>query len=712
MKFPLRKLYIIGFLIALGSFAHAQKIGFLLDSYATDRWYLDQKLFSDKVKMMGGECLVEVAYGDADEQLKLAKKLIQSGVSVLTVVATDATKAVEIVQLAKEAGIPVISYDRLILTNDIDVYLSYDNVKVGRLQAEYVLKTHPEGKYFLINGPVSDNNGVLFRKGQLEVLQPHINSGKIKILADYILPDWSEIEAFEKMKEMLAAGGEVPDVIVAANDALANGVIQALPPSLAGKIPVTGQDADLMGIRNIITGTQSITIYKPIKPLAYLAAEMSMEMAHGRTGPPKTKMQIGNLFVNAILLEPMVVDKSNYKESVIKDGHASLSEVLKNLSTVFEQERNKVLQKEKALEVEKQVNQRNIFIVVTLFLVFSIAGLTFSIYHKQRDNKLLKAHKVMIEKTNRELYRSNEKLQTLNEELTQQQEEISAQRDAIAQQKETLLEVNNIIATQKDEIQRHNETLEEEVQKRTAELVQYNRQLEQYAFITAHNLRAPVARIIGLGQLLKMGHSNMQETSFIIDKLVTSSSELDNVIKELNAILDIRTFSVEVMTQISLRNEVNHIIDNLRSEIDSTGAIIESDFDAIDNIFSIKPYIHSILFNLISNAIKYRHADRPPIVHLKTEKLKNQICLTVSDNGMGIDLDSHQDMIFQLYKRFHFHAEGRGIGLFLVKTQIDSLGGNIQIESQVNEGTTFRIYLNNLVPKAASKKLKIQSVIG
>jgi D-xylose ABC transporter substrate-binding protein len=699
MKPILIKLCFIGFLLTLSVIVQAQKIGLLLDSYVTDRWYLDEKLFTDKVKQLGGECMVEVAYGDSDEQLKLAGKLLESGIDVLAVVPTDATKAADIVKLAKIAGVPVISYDRLILSDDIAVYISYNNEKVGRLQAEYALKRFPKGKYILINGPVSDNNAVMFRQGQLSILKSAEAKGQISILEDYIMTDWSEIGAFEKMKDILASGREMPDVIIAANDAVANGVIQALPPALAGKIVVTGQDADLRGIRNIITGTQAMTIYKPIRPLAYRAAEMAMTLAHGKVIEGLTRMGKSDFFVNALLLDPIVVDKSNYKETVIKDGHASLSEVLKNLGSVFEQERSKIqlslLQKEKALEVEKHVNQRNIFIVIISFFLFSIVGLAFTIYHKQKDNRLLNDQKKTIETTNSELHTSNEKLQSLNEELLQKQEEISAQRDAIADQKEKLEEVNAIIEQQKNAIVEQNETLEEEVQKRTADLVQYNRQLEQYAFITAHNLRAPVARIIGLGQLLRLDQSDMVETRFIIDKLLDSSEELDSVIKELNAILDIRTFSVEVLTKVDLSEQVTNIMASLKSDIEHTKAVIKTDFRAVNDIFSIKPYIHSIIFNLVSNAIKYRAADREPVITLKTEKVKNQVCLSVSDNGIGIDLDSHHDMIFQLYKRFHFHAEGRGIGLFLVKTQIDSLGGNVQIESKVGKGTTFRIFLNN-----------------
>ena len=691
--------------------AFSQKIGLLLDNYVTDRWYLDQKHFSDRVQIDGGECFLEVAYGDAKEQYKLAEKLIARGIDVLTIVATDSKKATEIVELAKKNNVAVIAYDRLIFSNDVSLYVSYDNERVGFLQAEYMLKRFPEGRYLLINGPISDNNAVLFRKGQLKGLDAAIKNGKVKIIEDHVLGDWSEIGAFDFMKEYLAAGKPLPDVILAANDAVANGVIQALPTTASGTIAISGQDADLTAVRNIITSTQSMTIYKPIRPLAFLAAEAALELSRGRNLQAAQPMQHGNgVKVNTILLEPVVVDKSNYKETVIKDGHASLSEVLKNLGSVFEEERSKVqlslLQKEKALEIEKQVNQRNIFIIITLFFCVSVAGLGYAIYQKQKSNRLLNTQKFVIERKNRELHKTNQQLQTLNEELIQQQEEISAQRDAIAAQKQKLEDVNVVIEQQKEEIMRQNKDLGNEVEKRTADLVQYNRQLEQYAFITAHNLRAPVARIIGLGQLLKMQQSDPDEAAFIIDKLMVASQELDRVIKELNAILDIRKFSVEITAEVDLKTEVNFILANLEQEIRQTGASVNVDFSAVGKIFSIKAYIHSILFNLISNAIKYREPRRKPEINIKSACLDDEICLSVSDNGIGIDLASHHDMMFQLYKRFHFHADGRGIGLFLVKTQIDSLGGRIEIDSKVNHGTTFRVYLNNQVLKPPPREKK------
>ncbi|MBT1702168.1 substrate-binding domain-containing protein [Chryseosolibacter indicus] len=308
------------------SLLNAQKVGLLMDSYIIDRWYIDEKLFTSKVKELGGECVVEVPHGDADEQLRLAKKLIEDKVDVLVVVPVDGQKAVAIVEAAKQAGIPVISYDRFIASQDVSFYISFDNEKVGKLQAQYALRKMPSGNYILINGPVSDNNSIAFHNGQLSVLKPYVDSKKIRIVADFVLHGWSELEAMMKTDEYLTNNKAIPNVIIAANDAVATGAIQALPEELVSKVIVTGQDADRTSLKNIIAGKQSMTIYKPIKPLATKAAEIAIQLAKGEHAQG-TKLKFNGIEVDAILLEPIVVDKTNYKETVVKDGHISLAEL-------------------------------------------------------------------------------------------------------------------------------------------------------------------------------------------------------------------------------------------------------------------------------------------------------------------------------------------------------------------------------------------------
>jgi D-xylose transport system substrate-binding protein len=320
------KIFLVCALFVLTSVTWAQKVGLLMDSYVIERWRTDQSLFIERVKALGGKVVVEVPHGNADEQVRLGKKLIADGVDVLVIVPTDGQKAIAIVEAAKAAKIPVLSYDRLIPTKDVDLYISYDGTKVGKMQAQYAKDRMPSGNYMLLNGPKSDNNSIMFRNGQMSVLDADIKSGKIKIIADFILDDWSELEAIMKVEEFLSSNNIQPDAIIAANDALATGALQVLPREMIGKVIITGQDAERAALRNIVAGNQSMTVYKPIKPLAYQAAELAIKLAKNET-IKSSQMKNGNYEVNAILLEPIVVDKGNYKDTIIKDGHLSMSEI-------------------------------------------------------------------------------------------------------------------------------------------------------------------------------------------------------------------------------------------------------------------------------------------------------------------------------------------------------------------------------------------------
>ncbi|HZB13985.1 MAG TPA: HAMP domain-containing sensor histidine kinase, partial [Chryseolinea sp.] len=226
----------------------------------------------------------------------------------------------------------------------------------------------------------------------------------------------------------------------------------------------------------------------------------------------------------------------------------------------------------------------------------------------------------------------------------------------------------------------------------TKELVEYNQQLEQFAFISAHNLRAPVARILGLGNLLELIKSEPSEEYKIVSQLVFSTRELDTVIKDLNTILALRKDNISILTDVNLAEELRLVKMNLEKEILETKTSINEDFSRAPFIRTIKPYLDSILINLVSNAIKYRHRGRCPVIQIKSEIVANCTCLMVHDNGLGIDLELYQEKLFTLYSRFHNHVDGKGMGLYLVKTQVASLGGRIEVESEIDRGTTFRIF--------------------
>ncbi len=217
--------------------------------------------------------------------------------------------------------------------------------------------------------------------------------------------------------------------------------------------------------------------------------------------------------------------------------------------------------------------------------------------------------------------------------------------------------------------------------------------MEQFAFIAAHNLRAPVARILGLANIIELS-SKEEDRDQALRKIVSSSKDLDSVVKDLTSILDIQK-QTSNFTSVDLKPCLERVIKTLEKELEETDALITSDIDSTPTVYAVSPYIESILYNLISNAIKYRVPDRPPIIHITTERSENEICLTVSDNGLGIDLTAFRDKLFTLYSRFHIHLEGKGLGLYLVKTQITAMGGRIEIDSEVNKGSTFRVYFKS-----------------
>ncbi|PGT81876.1 MULTISPECIES: sugar ABC transporter substrate-binding protein [Bacillaceae] len=303
-------------------------VGFLLDTLEEERWYKDKQLFEEHIKSLGGQVKTLAANGHDAVQLKQAQLLIEEGVDVLVVVPHNAEEAAKIVELAHENNIKVISYDRLITKSNLDYYISFDNEKVGVLQATEIVKNTSKGKFAYIGGAETDNNAILFRKGAMSVLQPLIDKGDITLIADQYTDGWDPKVAEQNMKEALNKSSNQVNAVVAANDGTAGGVISALEAvGLAGKIPVSGQDAELNGIKRIVEGTQTMTVYKPINVIATQAAEMAFKVAKGEN--PKTDTTINNnkIEVPTILLEPTAVTKETIDSTVVKDGYLAKEDI-------------------------------------------------------------------------------------------------------------------------------------------------------------------------------------------------------------------------------------------------------------------------------------------------------------------------------------------------------------------------------------------------
>lgn len=218
-----------------------------------------------------------------------------------------------------------------------------------------------------------------------------------------------------------------------------------------------------------------------------------------------------------------------------------------------------------------------------------------------------------------------------------------------------------------------------------------NNQMEQFAYMISHHLRAPIARILGLASIF---NNNPEEDGFIIEKIKESTIEIDQVVQDINVVVSARDPGEEKYEHVDFRAQVNIITKLLEEPIRETNAHITTNFQQCDGITTIQSYLSSIINNLLSNAIKFRIPGTQPRIHLQTIVTENFVCLSVADNGRGIDLEKNAKHIFTIYKKFHNDPiPGKGVGLYLVKAQAEALGGRVEAVSKINEGSEFRVYL-------------------
>jgi len=308
------------------------KIGFLMDSLKVERWQTDLDRFQKRAAELGAEVLAETAEGDDELQLRQAEKLLASGVKVLVLVPHDAGKAVRIVSAAKAKHVPLLCYERLVRDPDVTFFIGVDASAVGYLQAFVISERAARGNYVLIGGSPSDINAKILHDAQMGVLKPMVDRRDIKIVSDTWTKDWDPLEAYAHMAAAIEATKGDITAVVASNDGTAGGAIQALEDhKLAGKVFVSGQDADLAAIIRILDGTQTMTVYKPLSSQAKLAAEAAVAYAKGDTVKTIAAISIGNKAIPATLLAPVAVTKDNVKQTVIKDGFQNLETIQKSL---------------------------------------------------------------------------------------------------------------------------------------------------------------------------------------------------------------------------------------------------------------------------------------------------------------------------------------------------------------------------------------------
>jgi D-xylose transport system substrate-binding protein len=296
-------------------------IGFAMDTLVHERWLRDRDIFIAKANELGAEVILQMANSDSAEQEKQVQYLLDQNIDVLVIVPHDAYAATNIVKTAKSRGVKVISYDRLVKNANADLYISFDNIKVGELMGRAAEKDVPKGNYVILNGSQSDNNSYMFNKGYTSVLEKGINSGDIKVVGETWVKDWLYENALTYFEEVVRSGVQV-DAVIAANDTLAGAAIHVLAEKrLAGKVTVVGHDADLDGCQRVVEGTQCATVYKPINIIASKAAEFAVTMAKGGLVQANDSISDGKYNVPFYKIEPILVNKDNMVNTVIGEFH-------------------------------------------------------------------------------------------------------------------------------------------------------------------------------------------------------------------------------------------------------------------------------------------------------------------------------------------------------------------------------------------------------
>lgn len=298
-----------------------------------ERWTKDISYLTQHLESQNAKVIVREANGSQVEQARQAKEMIEKEkLDVLIIVPVNSDAAGKLVDYAKSRDIDVIAYDRIIKNCDLDCYLSFDNVRIGEIQAEYLTKIKPKGSYALLGGDPGDNNSLLLRIGQMNVLQPLIIRGDIKIVLDENVEKWDDGIAYQIMKDYLAEN-DPPDAIVASSDGLSRGASKALVEFGSGtEVLLSGQDAETDACRRIVEGRQTMTVYKVIESLAATAANMAILLANNEPIPNTlATVNNGTKMVPAVLVSSIIpVGEENIRMTVIQDGFIDEKEVFGN----------------------------------------------------------------------------------------------------------------------------------------------------------------------------------------------------------------------------------------------------------------------------------------------------------------------------------------------------------------------------------------------
>lgn len=305
------------------------RVGISLPTQREERWVRDKEQMIAEAEKLGVELVVKVADADTQEQIQQVEAILTEGVDVLILAPNDASASASLVDMAKEEGVPVIAYDRLITgTDKLDYYISFDNTEVGRVQGKFITEMVPEGKYIIMSGAPTDNNAKLFKEGAMEYIQPLVDSGKIEVIAEQAVDNWEPENALKIVEAALLASNNEVDAILSPNDGCAGGAIQALAAQgLDGVVPITGQDAELAAAQRIVAGTQTMTVFKDTRDLASKSIQVAQALAKGETVETNGEVDNGVKAVPSILMAVKIVTKDNVKEVLVDSGYLKEADV-------------------------------------------------------------------------------------------------------------------------------------------------------------------------------------------------------------------------------------------------------------------------------------------------------------------------------------------------------------------------------------------------
>jgi D-xylose transport system substrate-binding protein len=315
-------------------------IGLSFAEFEVERWSREKDKMTELAKKAGAtDVIYQVANNDTALQNSQIENMVTKGVNAIIIVAIDGEACATAVDHAAKAGVPCIAYDRLVKSSNLAAYITFDNVEVGRQQALGILDVVKKGKFALLGGSPTDNNAHLVRKGQMKVLNSLIKKGDIKIAGDQFVDGWSQEKAVTIMENILTANQNKIDAVIASNDGTGLGALEALSAvGLAGKVPVSGQDATLAACKSIAEKKFTVTVFKDINLLTPMAVDIAMKLAKKEplklqkralsdlTGDKKAKGDIPCAFLNVVR-----VTQKNLYDVVIKTGFQPYDKVYKDV---------------------------------------------------------------------------------------------------------------------------------------------------------------------------------------------------------------------------------------------------------------------------------------------------------------------------------------------------------------------------------------------